>query len=180
MRKLFIPLFFAMLLVGVTLGLLRFANAQAQASSPEVIVERQVGTDNVREAQVFNASAPNQPDIGFIDSPTAACTQPDYTKNECFINWYYLSVSADPNYMIAMTVTLNTIGPMARYNGFFQTSMYAPFNMNPQGYKVACGALGSGGIPTMGAAYAYTIRARDSSNLSSSNYGTVNCPAFAP
>jgi hypothetical protein len=58
--------------------------------------------------------------------------------------------------------------------------MYAPYDMNPCGYKVACGALGAGGNTILGNAYAYTIRARDSAGLKSANYGTVYCPAFTP
>ena len=77
-----------------------------------------------------------------------------------------------------MTVQLNDIGQVARYQGFFQTSMYAPYNMNPQGYKVACGSPGSGGDPDWGESYAYAIRARDSAGLKSANYGTAICPAY--
>ena len=91
-----------------------------------------------------------------------------------------MSVSADPNYMITMTVKLNDFGFVAQYHGFFQTSMYVPYNMNPDGYKVACGALGEGGNPNWGKAYGYTIRARDSANLGSANYGSVICPAYTP
>jgi hypothetical protein len=40
--------------------------------------------------------------------------------------------------------------------------------------------LGAGGQPELGNAYAWTINARDSSNLASANYGTAYCPAFAP
>jgi hypothetical protein len=49
-----------------------------------------------------------------------------------------------------------------------------------EGFKVACGALGAGGNPKLGNAYAYTIRARDSANLKSANYGTAYCPAYNP
>ena len=49
-----------------------------------------------------------------------------------------------PNYMITMTLTLNNFGEVARTQGFFQTSMYVPFNMFDRGFKVACGAPGAG------------------------------------
>jgi hypothetical protein len=123
---------------------------------------------------------PEAPNISFIDSPTSSCYQPDASLDDCYINWYYMSVNASPNYMVAMTATINSIGPVARYQGFFQTSMYVPYNMQDRGFKVACGSLGAGGIETMGNAYAWTINARDSSNLKSANYGTVYCPAFQP
>ncbi len=125
-----------------------------------------------------DGKVPDQPNIGFIDSPSATCYQPDHTQNNCYINWYYMSVSASPNYMITMTATLNDFGPVAHTQGFFQTSMYVPYNMLGQGFKVACGSQGSGGNPDLGAAYAYTIRARDSAGLSSANYGTVYCPYY--
>jgi hypothetical protein len=50
--------------------------------------------------------------------------------------------------------------------------------MNPSGYKVACGAANSSGLREWGKSYAYTIRARDSANLGSANYGTVTCPPY--
>ncbi len=91
-----------------------------------------------------------------------------------------MSVTASPNYIITMTATLNDYGPVARYSGFFQTSMYVPYNMHDRGFKVSCGSLGDGGNPELGQAYAWTIRARDSAGLKSANYGTVYCPAFQP
>jgi len=108
------------------------------------------------------------------------CYQPDPALNNCYVSWYYLSVSASPNYMLTMTAVLNDYGAVAHVQGFFQTSMYVPYNMLGQGIRVPCGALGSSGNPLLGRAYAYAIRARDSANLSSANYGTVYCTAFTP
>lgn len=120
------------------------------------------------------------PQIGFIDSPTATCYQPDPQQNVCFINWYYMSVDASPNYMICMEATINAIGKVASFRGFFQTSIYVPYNMNFRGFQVECGLLGAGGDPNRGNAWAWTIRAQDSSNLRSANYGTIYCPAYIP
>jgi len=182
MRKIFIPLIIAGLLLVSTFAALQVARGQ-EISTPksEVVINSESLDGNTRQVSApEGADASNQPLIGFIDSPTAACVQPDPTKDECFLNWYYMSVSADPNYMITMTVALNDFGFVGRYNGFFQTSMYVPYNMNPDGYKVTCGALGSSGDPKWGKAYAYTIRARDSAGLGSANYGTSFCPAYTP
>ncbi len=120
------------------------------------------------------------PQIGFIDSPTSTCYQPDPAADVCYINWYYLAVDASPNYMICMEVTINAIGKVSASRGFFQTSMYVPYNMHYRGFKVQCGPLGGGGDPNRGNAYAYTIRAQDSASLKSANYGTVYCPAYIP
>jgi hypothetical protein len=134
-----------------------------------------------RESEMVSRPAvANVPTIGFIDSPSAICYQPNPAADVCWINWYYLSVDASPNYMICMEATINAIGKVSRVQGFFQTSMYVPYNMHDRGFRVACGAPGSGGYPDLGAVYAYTIRARDSANLGSANYGTVICPPFAP
>lgn len=134
-----------------------------------------------RESEMRRAAqGANAPTISFIDSPTAVCYQPDPAQDVCFVNWYYLSVDGSPNYMICMEITLNEIGKVARYQGFFQTSMYAPYNLQDRGFKVACGAPGASGDPNRGFHYGYTIRARDSANLSSANYGTVVCPAYVP
>ena len=186
MRKLTIPITIAILLLMTAFGALRIARGQVQAGqSGEVLLGSETLAGNTRQISAPEGSAAatdqsNQPLISFIDSPTAACVQPDPTKNECYINWYYMSVSADPNYMITMTVQLNDFGFVSRYSGFFQTSMYVPYNMNPQGYKVACGSLNESGDPQWGRSYGYTIRARDSASLGSANYGTVSCPAYTP
>jgi hypothetical protein len=196
MRKLLVPVLLACLILFALFGVLRGVRGQVPVDPGQAdVLQREAQGENVREilAPVGSAQqsplpegqapadvSPNEPQISFIDSPTAACTQPDPAKDDCFLNWYYLSVNADPNYMITMTLTLNDIGPVARYHGFFQTSMYAPHTMNPRGYKVACGAPGAGGDPDWGRAYAYTIRARDSAGLKSGNFGTVYCPPYTP
>lgn len=134
-----------------------------------------------RESEMRRAAeGATAPLIGYIDSPTAVCYQPDPAQDVCFVNWYYLAVDANPNYMICMEVTLNDVGKVARYQGFFQTSMYAPYNLQDRGFRVACGALGASGDPNRGLSYAYTIRARDSANLGAANYGYVACPAYVP
>jgi len=181
MGKLFIPITLGLLLVAALFGGMQIARSQATTpGGDQVILESQTQGENVREISAPSDEAPKEPNIGFIDSPSSTCYQPDPAKDECFINWYYQSVDAAPNYMISMTVQLNAIGFVARTHGFFQTSMYVPYNMVPNGYKVACGALGAGGNPYWGNAYAWTIRARDSANLGSANYGTTYCPAYTP
>jgi hypothetical protein len=178
MRKFILPVTIAALLLAT--AFLTIGIAWGQGSGPQSI-NRETQGDNVREITAPpEINAPQQPNIGFIDSPSATCYQPDPGHNECYVNWYYLSVSASPNYMITMTAILNNFGPVAHTQGFFQTSMYVPYNMLGRGFKVDCGALGAGGNPQLGNAYAYTIRARDSANLSSANYGTVYCPAYTP
>ena len=161
--------------------------AEAAVSVPTELVAEVQG-ENQRNVEIpvgaEMADATKQVNIGFIDSPTATCYQPDRRVDECFINWYYLSVSADPNYMIFMSATLNDIGGVALYQGFFQTSMYAPYAMHGRGFRVKCGPLVPSSNPAVtpdhGNTYAYTIRARDSAGLSSANYGTLYCPAFIP
>jgi len=184
MRR-FITLFlFTAFLIALTFAIFQFASSRAIADSGgPIVLQEETQDENIRQISAPNTTAPlsiNSPDIGFIDSQSATCYQPDPDQNICYINWYYLSVSASPNYMIAMTVTLNTIGNVSYTSGFFQTSMYVPYNMYDKGFKVACGSLGAGGQPNLGNAYAYTIRAKDSSNLSAANYGTVYCPAYIP
>lgn len=186
MRRLGIPVLLAAALLAAVFLLIAPARGQGPTGpNGETALQSESQDQNVRQIYAppgaDKAAGPQAPAIGFIDSPTAVCYQPDPAVDSCLVNWYYLSVGASPNYMTAMTVTLNSIGPVARYQGFFQTSMYVPYNMQGQGFKVACGAPGAGGVgSTLGNAYAWTIRAIDSSNLTSANYGTVYCPAFAP
>jgi hypothetical protein len=154
--------------------------AVGQVTGPGVL-SHEVQSENTREiTSPPQLNAPQAPAIGFIDSPSATCYQPDARQNNCYVNWYYLSVDASPNYMVSMTVALSSTYPVMNVQGFFQTSMYVPYNMLGQGFRVPCGSPGASGDPSMGSSYAYTIRARDSNNLSSANYGTVYCPAYRP
>jgi len=181
MRKVLFSVLVSVLLIAATLGIFGIARGQISGASGDREVASEKEGSNIRTIYAPEGAAVGEaPEISFIDSPTATCYQPDSTQDTCFINWYYQSVSASPNYMIAMTTTINSIGIVAYSQGFFQTSMYVPYDMADRGYKVACGPLGAGGHPALGNAYAWTIRARDSSNLKSANYGTVYCPAYLP
>ena len=179
MRKIILSLVLAFLLVAASLSVIQIARGYGPGAPN--ILETETQGENLREIQASSqADTPQQPDIGFIDSSTATCYQPDRTRDECHITWYNLSVDAYPNYMITMTLSLNDRGPVAHVQGFFQTSMYVPYSMLGDGFKVACGQLGAGGNAKLGNGYGYTVRARDSSGLSSANYGTVYCPAYTP
>lgn len=179
MRKLIFPLFLAFILGGATLSLIQVARGQSTAV-PTLLTSETQG-ENLRQIeQAQQGNSPQVPSIGFIDSPSATCYQPNPARDECRLTWYYLAVDAAPNYMITMTLFLNDTGPIAHTQGFFQTSMYVPYNMLGQGVQVACGPLGAGGNPILGNSYGYTIRARDSAGLSSANYGTLYCPAYIP
>jgi hypothetical protein len=152
------------------------AQTSPQGSTQNHREMTEVEGENTREVSPPSSEAP-VPLISFIDSPGASCYQPNSAQNICYINWYYISVTADPNYMVYMNVLIND-RLVARYHGFFQTSMFIPFNMNGGGFRVTCGSPGSGGNPEMGRAYSWTIRAEDTATLKAANYGTVYCPAF--
>jgi hypothetical protein len=179
MRKPTYRLLAAILILTVTFALMP-GEARGQQPEGPVTVERETQGDNVREITAPSQTLAVQPAISFIDSASSTCYKPDPTQDTCYINWYYNSVSASPNYMISMTLTINSVGIVARTSGFFQTSMYVPYNMLGDGFRVPCGAPGSGGNPNLGAAYAWTVRARDSAGLSSANYGTTYCPSHGP
>ena len=183
MRKIAISLFLAMGMLAGIFGLFTVARGQIETDDgDETVINREVQGDAVREILASDGSTvePDAPLISFIDSPSSVCYQPNAAEDLCHINWYYLSVDATPEYMITMTVQLNDIGLVGRVSGFFQNSMYVPYNMFGDGFQVACGPLGAGGNPNLGNAYAWTIRARDSAGFGSANYGTVYCPAYNP
>jgi len=120
---------------------------------------------------------PEAPLISFIDSPTAQCYQPEPHKDTCYIQWYYLNVTAtSPQYIISMTVSIDN-RKRAYYGGFFQTSMYVPQEMSSPGFRVACGPPGASGVPDWGASHTYVIRAKETGGLKAANYGSVYCPA---
>ena len=149
MRKIVLSSFLVFLLAAATFGVIKIVLGQGTVGPNVINVETQ--GENSREIlSPSKVDSPQQPNIGFIDSPSATCYQPNPLANQCFINWYYLSVSAAPNYMITMTLTLNATGPIAHTQGFFQTSMYVPYNMLGNGFQVKCGAAGAGGNPIVG------------------------------
>lgn len=179
MRKFILSFFLAFLLGVTTFSMLQIVRGQDVGDSN--VLSKEVQAENLRQIEGSNqVEALHEPNISFIDSPSATCYQPDPARNECYLTWYYLSVNASPNYMITMTLSLNDSGPLAHTQGFFQTSMYVPYNMLGNGFKVACGSLGAGGKPKLGNAYGYNIRARDSDGLGAANYGTAYCPAYVP
>jgi hypothetical protein len=180
MRKIIGFTLFAVLFGVGVLSLMHTARGQASENLNAPIIETQ--GENLRQIegdlQIDDAQMPL---IGFIDSPSPTCYQPNPSRDECYLNWYYMYVDAAPaSYMVTMTVTLNDFGPVAHTHGFFQSTMYVPHSMLGDGFKVACGSPGAGGNPTLGNAYGYSIRARDSNGAMAANFGTIYCPAFNP
>lgn len=140
-----------------------------QGSEPTVIAEE---TDQGRREIQANGESPN---ISFIDSPGATCYRA--SVETCYLQWSYLSVSASTSqYIISMTVSID--GRLRSYHsGFFQTSMYIPYDMLAHGFKVACGWRGASSTPGLGFSHDYVIRAAETGGLKAANYGTVTCPA---
>ena len=145
---------------------------------------RPAHSESLARPQVAAHPAPNrvQPQAG--DAPALAltgdaptCSRPVQYTDICTIEWSSLSATAiSPGYMVSMTVSIDD-RVRANVSGFFQTSMYAPSGMFGNGFKVACGAPGTGGDPTLGAAHSYTLLARDTTPATGAAYGTVFCPA---
>ncbi len=184
MHRLILILSVVFVLVGTIFGIFLTVSGQGNdgAGDPLILREEMQG-GNIRQITAPNQNVPlaeDSPDISFIDSPTPFCYQPDPAQNDCYINWYYLSVNSAPaSYMITMTVNLDNRN-VAHIQGFFQNSMYVPHTMNERGFRVECGALGSGGKPNLGKGYNFMIQARDSNGLGSTNSGKVFCPAHIP
>lgn len=157
-----------LILIGLLIGASALA-VRAAGLIGTIIAEEAAG--NRREIQ--SAVENEQPTISFIDSPSATCEQPISSRNECYITWSYLYVTASASqYVISMTVNIDN-RLRAYHAGFFQTSMYIPGDVYGRGFKVVCGPRGPNGL---GNSYAYTLRARETGGLSSANYGSVQCP----
>ena len=155
-------------LIGLVLGASALTARAAGLFGP-VIVEEADG--NRREVQTNGEI--EQPAISFIDSPSATCSQPDSSRNTCYIEWSYLYVAASTSqYIISMTVSIDN-RLVAYHSGFFQTYMYVPSDMVGHGFKVACGPRNASGL---GKTYAYTLRAHETGGLGAANYGSVTCP----
>jgi hypothetical protein len=115
--------------------------------------------------------------ISPIENPSAMCYRPVAGTGVCYIEWNYLYVAATSgSYVVSMTVTIDN-RLRAYHAGFFQSTMYIPGDMMAPGYRVTCGRPGSGGIAEFGKTYSYTIRARDTTGLTTANSGSVTCPA---
>ena len=156
------------LLIGLVVAASALTARAAGLFGPVIIEEA-----NGQRREIQSAAEIDQPTISFIDSPCATCSQPDASRNNCYIAWNYLYVTASASqYIISMTVSIDN-RVVAYHSGFFQTSMYIPDDMVGHGFKVACGPRNANGL---GNSYAYTVRARETGGLSAANYGSVTCP----
>jgi hypothetical protein len=129
MRKLIIFTLFAVLFVAAAFSLMHTARGQETGSLNVPSVETQ--GENLRQIEGgLPADDLQAPLIGFIDSPSPTCYQPNPDRDECYLNWYYMYVDAAPaSYMVTMTVALNDFGPVAHTHGFFQSTMYVPHSI---------------------------------------------------
>ncbi len=161
------------LALAVVLGTLVARGAPGSQAAPPATATP-VSIDLPRREVSGNVESPA---ISFIDSPSAMCYRPVAGTGACYIQWNYLYVTANSgSYVISMTVAIDN-RLRAYHAGFFQSSMYIAGDMTAPGFRVTCGAPGSGGIAGLGRAYSYEIRARETTGLSAANYGSVTCPA---
>ena len=179
MRKLTVSLLVAGAILLVIFGLIQVARGQEQDPPGDLrVAGREVEGENVR--QVLGPAGVAQPSLSFINSPTPYCFQPNPTMDECYVNWASMSVSASPASMKVMTLTIDAVGIVARYQGFFQEAMTVTHEMNGMGFQVACGAPGAGGQAQLGASYDWIIKAEDINGVTTSNSGTLYCPPHNP
>jgi hypothetical protein len=167
----------ALALLGFWWGMVGRVGAATALAAPkeQAAPTSQAPPDGV--ARQDRSADPSAPAISSITSPSAQCYRPEQHTDVCYIQWNSLEVSAtSPEYIISMTVTIdNRI--RAYYSGFFQTSMYVPQELYSPGFRVACGPPGASGEPNLGNSYSWIVRARETGGFTSTNYGTVTCPA---
>jgi len=112
MRKMILMLFVTLLFTFAAASVIQVARGQQGGDANTI--SRETQGENLREiVGMGDAEAARAPHIGFIDSPSATCYQPDPGIDACHLTWYYLAVDAAPNYMITMTLSLNAIGAVA-------------------------------------------------------------------
>jgi hypothetical protein len=173
----------ALLIVGVALvgvlGLIQVARGQGQGPpAGSAVVQREIEGENVR--QVLAPSGVEEPSISLVDAITPYCFQPNPGLDECVINWASIHVEGTPASMDVMTATIDGLGVVARYHGFFQETMDVSHAMNGRGFQVPCGPPGAGGRAQLGHGYDWTIRAEDTGGQASSSSGVIYCPPFNP
>jgi hypothetical protein len=115
--------------------------------------------------------------VSALQSDSAICYRPAGASGDCYIRWQQIGVSAPASaYVVSMTVEIDS-RLRAYHAGFFQSTMYIPGDMIDPGYRVKCGAPGSGGLPEFGRVYSYTVRARFTDASENTNTGSSICPA---
>lgn len=113
--------------------------------------------------------------ISSITSPSPTCTRPVENTGACYVNWYFLYVTADPSYISNLSIKIDGRW-VAQHRGFFQQSMTITGDMYGKGFRVNCGLPGSGGDPDFGKIYNFEIRAAATDGSSAVNFGAVTCP----
>lgn len=161
--------------------LILFVSASASAVEPPqpprqaAPALREAAHPQESQGETARASASPQ-SLGFIDTASSHCYQPNPARNECYVNWLYHQV-ASSTYMKFLRVAIDG-RIVSNAQGFFQNNLYLPQPMSGNGFRVACGTLGSGGDPALGRAYDFTISAEDVDGLTASNSGRIYCPAY--
>jgi hypothetical protein len=182
MPRKWIYLGLSLLALAALLGVTVTWHAQAatptpQSPSPSSASRTTQADGAARQRAVTDTVSSNAPAIGFIDSPTPLCYNNEPGTGVCYVTWEYMAVSASPSqYMVSMTLSIDN-AIRAYHAGFFQTSLNLSGDAYGKGFRVTCGWPGAGGTPGMGLVHNYSIRAYETGGLSSSNFGSVLCPA---
>lgn len=120
---------------------------------------------------------PAQPQgSGSIDSLSPTCVNPIPGSGVCYINWHSVHLNVAPSYIVTMTFLIDS-RQRANIQGFFQSEISLDSQMFQPGFRVTCGFPKSDSPSALGNAYAYAIRARDTSGANYSNFGQITCPA---
>ena len=177
MRKIFfVGVWLLLVVIGLTL-VNQGAAAQGGGPTPTPRIIPRSGTQDASGSR-----SPTSLTSFVINNPY--CYQPDPAVDQCMINFRYISATDNQSSAPYMTWLAITISSKARYRAtaFFEGSIYYYYSMNPNGFKVACGAPNAGGWGTAyGNAYGVTVQPLDSSgNPMSTDIANVVCPAFAP
>lgn len=163
--------------LAITLALVLVLASAGRADGP---VPQGDAARRPRQAPPVAEAASSRPQISLIEAAAPTCYRATLDSNTCLINWGRISVStASPATIDHMTLTID--GQMrARYQGFFQSAMEVTRAFHGEGFAIPCGAAGVDGVPGMGHAYDWTLRAVDSGGLDTTSSGTVVCPALDP
>jgi hypothetical protein len=179
MRKLF---FLGGLVLVLAISLVSFGQRVfAQTIPPTPAPQDQQGPQTGSAGQI-GASSPNALTSFYLSNPY--CYQPDPALDQCVINFRFIQATDNqitPPYMTWLAIK---IGGKTRFDAtaFFEGAITYSYDMNPAGFKVACGAPNAGGAgATFGNVYSVMVTPQDSGrNVMSTDIANVTCPAFAP
>jgi len=107
-----------------------------------------------------------------VDAPT--CVK--LSANKCVITFNSVFASSDDGLLVFLRLSVAD-KVVANVTAWFENSVYVAGDRFGAGFPVACGTLGSGGNPALGAEYVLKIEPGTVSGVAFTDTANIFCPA---